>query len=56
MAATPKRSRIRALVALNLASFEWSVGLGAATPFIPILSHTFYRSFAAAGFVAAAGA
>ena len=55
MAATPRRSRTRALIALNLASFEWSVGLGAATPFIPILSHTFRQSFAAAGFVTAAG-
>ena len=48
-------SRTRAIVALNLASLLWSVGLGAAVPIIPLLSHSFHPSIAAAGIVTAAG-
>ena len=48
-------SRMRAIIALNLASLIWSVGLGAAVPAIPLLSHSFHPSIAAAGIVTAAG-
>ena len=47
--------RRRILLGLNLASFFWAVGLGAAIPVVPLFSYQFTPSVALAGLVTAIG-
>ena len=47
--------RKRAIIGLNLTSFFWAVGLGAAVPVIPILSYQLEPNVAMAGIVTAIG-
>ncbi len=55
LAASQQASRTRALIALNLAALLWSIGLGAAVPVIPLLSHRFVPSAFAAAVVTSIG-
>ncbi len=55
LAASQQASRTRALIALNLAALLWSIGLGAAVPVIPLLSHRFIPSAFAAAVVTSIG-
>ncbi len=55
LASSQQASRTRALIALNLAALLWSIGLGAAVPVIPLLSHRFIPSAFAAAVVTSIG-
>jgi len=53
--ATPEISRRRVVWSLNIVSFSWSIGLGAAVPVIPILAFQLQDNVALAGVVVTMG-
>jgi MFS family permease len=53
--ATPEVSRRRVVWSLNIVSFSWSIGLGAAVPVIPILAFQLQDNVALAGVVVTMG-